>query len=181
MSIIALGGRVASVARLGMHLDEIASRVWGCVDGGGLLLMGLCCELRVVVNRWQHHCVLSCVHVDGNGGMARVCRKEEGSEIWLRPKSVVDLGVERVRGFSLNLPIPEEETTGAERCKAGTSKPRASFHRFTRLSPASPTEKKMKSVQYASTWQGMSISGLRKATIISGKPCLPRPCLRGSA
>ena len=89
-----------------MHLDEIASRVWGCVDGGGLLLMGLCCELRVVVDRWWLHCVLPCVHIDGNSGMARVCRKEEGSEIWLRSKSVVDLGVERVRGFSFNLPFP---------------------------------------------------------------------------
>ena len=39
---------------------------------------------------------------NGCDGMARVCRKEEGSDIWLRPKSVVDLGVGRAAGPSLS-------------------------------------------------------------------------------
>lgn len=41
--------------------------------------------------------------------MARVCREEkEGSDIWLRPKSVVDLGVGRVAGLLSQSFIPEE-------------------------------------------------------------------------
>ena len=41
------------------------------------------------------------------------CLNEEGSEIWLGPKSVVDLGVGRVAG--LLFLVPEGKTTGAER------------------------------------------------------------------
>ena len=63
----------------------------------------------MIVDRWQPHCLLPCVHIiDGRGGMARVCRKEEGSEIWLRPKSVTPLEWGELRGISL---APEEETS----------------------------------------------------------------------
>lgn len=48
-----------------------------------------------------------------------------------------------LRGFTF---IPEEETTGAEGFKAGTSKPRATSHLFTRFLPASPTEEEIEKV-----------------------------------
>jgi hypothetical protein len=74
----------------------------------------------------------ACVRINGSGGIARVSRKMEGSEIWSRPKSVVVLGVESA-GLLFQPFIPEDlqETTGAVRFNAGINKPRASFHLIT--------------------------------------------------
>lgn len=77
-----------------------ASEVQVCVY---TKILSQLCRLRV-----EYITIVVVWHLEGT-----CLNEEEGSDIWLGPKSVMDLGVGRVAG--LLFLIPEEKTTGAER------------------------------------------------------------------